>query len=52
MSEVCEVLGLSRSTIYKLISEGRFPKPVQIGARAVRWRVEQVEAWRDEPKPR
>lgn len=52
MSEVCEVLGLSRSTIYKLLSEGRFPEPVQIGDRAVRWRVEQVEAWRDAPKSR
>ncbi len=31
--------------IYKLIKEGQFPKPVQLGARAVAWVDEEVEAW-------
>jgi prophage regulatory protein len=29
--------GLSRSTIYKRVSDGTFPKPVSLGARAVGW---------------
>ena len=37
--------GLSRSTIYLRVSEGRFPKPVSLGARAVGWVDAEVEAW-------
>jgi len=36
--------GLSRSTIYKFMSEGMFPKPVRIGVRAVGWNSSSVEA--------
>jgi prophage regulatory protein len=38
-------IGLARSAIYKAIQEGRFPKPVRIGARAVAWRHQDIEAW-------
>jgi prophage regulatory protein len=37
--------GLSRSTIYLKISEGTFPKPVSLGARAVGWVESEIEAW-------
>jgi prophage regulatory protein len=36
---------LSRSTIYAAIQAGRFPQPVRVGERAVRWRCEDIEAW-------
>ena len=36
--------GLSRSTIYKFMSEGTFPKPVRIGVRAVGWNSSSIEA--------
>ena len=29
--------GLSRSTIYQRVAEGDFPKPINLGARAVGW---------------
>jgi prophage regulatory protein len=29
--------GLSRSSIYKLISEGNFPKPIKLGQKGVAW---------------
>ncbi|MDE9442721.1 helix-turn-helix domain-containing protein [Xenorhabdus bovienii] len=29
---------------YKLISEGRFPKPIKLG-RSSRWRRSEVETW-------
>lgn len=32
---------LSRATIYSYMAEGRFPRPVRIGKRAVAWRVER-----------
>jgi prophage regulatory protein len=37
--------GLSRSTIYLRIAEGSFPKPVNLGSRAVGWLESEIEAW-------
>ena len=37
LSEVCAQLSVSRSTVYKWMSEGTFPPPVRISGRAVRW---------------
>ena len=37
--------GLSRSTIYVRVAAGSFPKPVQLGARAVGWIESEVDAW-------
>ena len=36
--------GLSRSTIYLRIQEGTFPKPVNLGARAVGWPSGEITA--------
>lgn len=38
--------GLARSTIYLRISQGDFPKPVQLGSgRAVGWLEDEVTSW-------
>lgn len=37
--------GLSRSTIYLRVSEGTFPKPVNLGARAVGWLEAEIDGW-------
>ena len=37
--------GLGRSTIYVRLAEGSFPRPVQLGARAVGWIEEEVDEW-------
>jgi prophage regulatory protein len=37
--------GLSRSTIYQLMTEGRFPRPVRLGKRAVGWRESDIAKW-------
>ena len=36
--------GLGRSTIYSQISEGLWPKPVNLGARAFGWPSTEVDA--------
>jgi len=36
---------LGRSTIYRMIAEDRFPKPVRTGERAVAWRESDVRRW-------
>ena len=35
--EVEAQTGLSRSAIYRLMRAGKFPEPIKIGQRAVRW---------------
>jgi prophage regulatory protein len=42
---VCEIVGLSAGTLYRLMSEGRFPRPFKITGTAVAWRLREVEAW-------
>ena len=37
--------GLSRSTIYAMMANGRFPKPVKLGHRAVGWRSDDLQSW-------
>jgi len=37
--------GLSRSTIYLRISEGKFPTPVSLGGRAVGWVEDEIQTW-------
>jgi prophage regulatory protein len=37
--------GLSRSTIYEQMAQGRFPRPVGLGPRAVGWLESEVNAW-------
>ncbi|HGN0786743.1 TPA: AlpA family transcriptional regulator, partial [Pseudomonas aeruginosa] len=39
---VLETTGLARSTIYKLIGEGGFPKPVPLAGRSVGWVESEV----------
>lgn len=45
MPEVKAICGLSRSSIYHLIQEGRFPASVAIGGRARAWIKHEVEGW-------
>ena len=43
--EVEERFGVSRSWIYCEMRAGRFPEPVKIGKRSVRWRVVDLDEW-------
>ncbi len=45
LTEVIKDTGLGRSSIYKRIAEGEFPKPVPLGGRAVGWVSDEIEAW-------
>ena len=37
--------GLYRYTIYAMMANGRFPKPVKLGHRAVGWRSDDLQTW-------
>ncbi len=43
--EVEKITGMSRSSIYRLKREGKFPLPVRVGPSAVRWRASDITAW-------
>lgn len=43
--QVEEICSISRSTLYRYVGAGLFPKPVRIGKSSVRWRVRDVKAW-------
>lgn len=45
IKHVVAVTGLSRSTIYALISTDKFPKPIKLSTRAVAWRSSVVQEW-------
>ena len=37
--------GVSRPTIWRWARNGKFPKPVRLGAGSTRWRSADLEAW-------
>ncbi len=43
--EVEEITAMSRSSIYRLMQEGEFPRPVRVGSAAVRWRESDITVW-------
>ena len=47
LKEVQHRVGLGRSTIYRWMAEGEFPKPVPLGGHAVAWVESEVEEWID-----
>lgn len=46
---VCATVELSSPQIYRLMDQGRFPKPVHIG-RSARWSRDDVQAWIQQQK--
>ena len=45
LQEVLEVVGLGRSSIYKSIADGKFPKQVKLGPRSVGWMESEIQEW-------
>ena len=51
---VCAATALSRTTIYKLVREGKFPMPLHLGQRGqgfeMAWPESEIRAWIDSRK--
>lgn len=45
MPETMRRTGYGRAWIYKLIAQGRFPKPVKIGSRAIAFVESEIDEW-------
>ncbi|MFL9840472.1 AlpA family phage regulatory protein [Sphingomonas sp. ST-64] len=46
---VLQRTGLSRSTMYRKMQAGTFPKNVQISTRCAGWRESAIDAWLKNP---
>lgn len=44
-NEVRRITGLSRSSIWRLENEGRFPSRVNLGDHSVGWYQSEIENW-------
>ena len=42
LRDVTAATALSRSAVYAMMADSRFPKPIRIGSRAVRWVEQEV----------
>ncbi|EGR4323405.1 AlpA family transcriptional regulator [Vibrio cholerae] len=45
LKEVMEKTALSRSAIYRKMSDGEFPESVSLGDRAVAWVDSEIDDW-------
>lgn len=44
INELATILGMSKRTVWRLLSAGEIPEPVRLGG-STRWPLAQVEAW-------
>lgn len=48
VTTVMKLTGLSRTTIYRYVDLGIFPKGIQLGPRCVGWIESEIEEWMNE----
>jgi prophage regulatory protein len=49
LNAVLDLTGLSRSTLYRKVAEGSFPRQVQLSSRCVGWRTSAITEWQRNP---
>lgn len=49
ITTVLERTGLSRSTLYRKVQDGSFPKQLKLSERCAGWRESAVTAWMKNP---
>ena len=45
IKELSAMLGISRSSIYRLVQENKFPKQIKLTERTVVWRLSVINKW-------
>lgn len=46
-NELCELLGVTTSTLYRWTRTEGLPKPIKLGANSIGWKLSEVRAWLD-----
>ena len=44
VSDLCDLLNVSRSTVYRWVRNEKLPPPYKIG-RSIRWKTKEIEPW-------
>ena len=44
-ADVLDITGLPRSTMYLMVKNGIFPKPIKLSPRNVGWLRSEIDAW-------
>lgn len=47
---VCELLSISKATLYRWTNKGHFPKPVKLGSRAVGYDMSEIQDFLNDRK--
>ena len=50
LTELAKLISLSKSTIWRLVRAGRFPRAKRIAPHSVAWLESDVEAWMQAPE--
>lgn len=45
IKELSAMLGIAKSTIYRLVKEDKFPKQIKLTERTVVWRLSVINKW-------
>lgn len=45
LSDVNRITGLSNSSIYRLASQNKFPKPIKLSKRSSGWLKSEIDQW-------
>lgn len=46
--DVQRELGISRTTIWRLVKAGEFPPPLRITSKVIAWRKSDIEEWQEQ----
>lgn len=47
MPEVLEYCAISKSTLFRYVRKGFFPRPYSLGGRRIAWSEKEVKEWRN-----
>jgi prophage regulatory protein len=50
LRDVVRICALSRSTIYRRIAEGAFPRQIRLGPKSSGWAAKDLQEWIDDPE--
>jgi prophage regulatory protein len=50
LATVLQLTGLTRSTLYRKVATGSFPRQLRISDRCAGWRESEVDAWLRSPR--
>lgn len=50
LPEVIAAVGLSKSSIWRLVKSAAFPQPIRLSQHAVGWELSEIEMWLEERK--